>query len=89
MTPIFSASGQTWLENETDGRRRARVLFQDGSLRVVDCAGVADTWFSISCRARVAGHSVQGFVTSDSETGEFLFNPMSGEKALLKSLLGG
>ena len=37
----------TWIEPECDGSRRARVSFPDGKLRIVRCAGVADTAFSI------------------------------------------
>jgi hypothetical protein len=86
---VPSVSGETWLENEVDGRRRARVRFPDGSLRVVDCEGVADTFFSVSCRAKIRGQIVRGYVTVDQDTEEFIFRPSSSDKGLLTSLLCG
>lgn len=79
--------GDTWLESERDGRRRARVRFPDDSLRIVDCAGVADTYFSISARARIAGKTVTGYVTVDENRSEFVFRPVNTDKDLLASLL--
>ena len=80
--------GETWLDGESDGRRRAKVRFSDGSLRIVDCAGTADTFFSIPARARISGKSITGYVTSDDESGEYVFRPMNTDKDLLASLLG-
>jgi hypothetical protein len=63
----------TWLENDCDGRRRARVRFPDGKLRVVSCRGTADTYFSVHC------YSNDGYVTSIrtkwSPDGELCFRP--------------
>ena len=63
----------TWLENECDGSRRARVRFPDGKLRVVTCSGVADTYFSIRCRSH------DGYLTSTrtkwAPDGEMCFRP--------------
>lgn len=77
--------GETWLESERDGRRRARVRFSDGSLRIVDCSGVADTYFSIEAKARISGKRIDGYVTSDND--EYVFRPMNTDKAKLEKLL--
>ena len=77
--------GDTWLESERDGRRRARVRFPDGSLRIVDCSGVADTYFSIEAKARISGQKIDGYVTSDND--EYVFRPMNTDKAKLEKLL--
>jgi hypothetical protein len=66
--------GETWLEGEREGSRKAHVRFPDGKLRSVRCAGTADTFFSIP----VSGHD--GYVTTKDD--EFIFQPHS--KAIAK-----
>ncbi len=71
-----SRMGETWIEPEhycyPSGRRlrRALVRHPDGKLRIVLC-GVADTYFTISCRG--------GFITTDDTTNEFVFRPTTQE----------
>ena len=69
--PAMGEQG-TWLEPECDGERRARVLFPDGLLRVVRCSGVADSFYSISCRGR---HARLGYVGNTD--GTFVFVPFT------------
>lgn len=65
---IHAYESGTWLEPERDGPRRARVLFPDGELRIVRCAGVADTFFSIHCYPY---KGQRGYIGSDEGTLEF------------------
>lgn len=71
--------GQTWLEGECDGTRRARVRFPDGKLRVVRAAGVPDTYFSIPCRSHDGYLSCRD--TTWEPAGEYVFCPCDTSKA--------
>jgi hypothetical protein len=61
---------ETWIWPECDGQRVARVICPDGKLRIMRCAGTADTFFSISADDRRGGH---GFI--DSRDDGFHYQP--------------
>jgi len=63
-----------------------RVLFSDGVIRAVECAQTADTFFSIPATARIRGHRITGYVTSDERESDgarvLSFRPHDGQEAL-------
>lgn len=63
--------------------RKGAALFPDGTVRRV-WAGIADTWFSVPCHARVRGKYVAGFLTCE-EDGWYIFNPYNRYKHLFPS----
>jgi hypothetical protein len=71
---MFKFENDTWIEPECDGSRRARVLFPDKRLRIIRCAGVADTYFSI---AAYSYKGLRGFIIA--EDGTLIFVPYTNQ----------
>ena len=60
----FTVQSQPWGLFRRSGHR---VLCSDGQIRACQMAQTADTFFSIPASIRIAGKSISGYVTTESE----------------------
>ena len=79
---------KTWIDPEEyaypsgtlrQSTRRGMVRCADGIIRKV-LLSVPDTFFSIPARVYAYGKTIAGFVTCDSESGEYLFHAYLNRK---------